>query len=569
MKNNIMRIIASAAALIMLSGCSRAAEENTASEFSQITSSAEFSEASENAENIEESGNETVNLRVTSYDGKTLTGSKMREMERDRGGHSEDMPERPEGEPPESGEMPERPEGEIPKEGDMPRKPDGGKMPEDEEITLNITENSVIDGEIAEGDMITAVIDENNNIISASKMQFEGKPGGDFGSRGNDNGTSANVLESGDISGASYESSGDDENAARADNTSVTLTDCTVNKKGGSSSNTENGDFYGMNAALLAMNGASLTVNGGEVSSSAVNGNGIFCFGSGTVVNVSNTRIRTTERNSGGIQTTGGGTMNANDLDILTEGASSAAIRSDRGGGKVTVSGGTYVTNGTGSPSVYCTADISVSGAVLTANNSEGIVVEGKNSVRLSDCTVSGDMKGTYSDGSENIQCIMIYQSMSGDAEQGEAYFEAQGGSISSLSGDMFYVTNTACKINIKNVEFSPADGYFLNASGNDSSRGWGKQGENGASVKLNAEDQTIEGDIFVDSISSLDLDLSSSTLKGAVNKDGAAGDVSVTLDGKSQWILTGDSYISAFNGDVSNISAGSFHVYVNGDILV
>lgn len=216
MKNNIMRIIAAAAALLMLSGCMEA-EENTAEKFSRITSSAEITEASEKVENEEESGNETVNLRVTSYEGTVIKGSKMREMERDRGGHSEDMPERTEGEPPEGGEM--------------PRKPDGGKMPEGEEITLNITENSVIDGEIAEGDMITAVIDENNNIISVSKMKFEGKPGGNFGSRGNDNGTSANMLESGDISGASYESSGDDENAARDDNTSVTLTDCTVNKK--------------------------------------------------------------------------------------------------------------------------------------------------------------------------------------------------------------------------------------------------------------------------------------------------------------------------------------------------
>lgn len=85
----------------------------------------------------------------------------------------------------------------------------------------------------------------------------------------------------------------------------------------------------------------------------------------------------------------------------------------------------------------------------------------------------------------------------------------------------------------------------------------------------MNVEEQTIEGDIFVDSISSLDLDLSSSTLKGAVNKDGEAGDISVTLDGKSQWILTGDSYISAFNGDVSNIIAEVFHVYVNGETLV
>lgn len=46
-------------------------------------------------------------------------------------------------------------------------------------------------------------------------------------------------------------------------------------------------------------------------------------------------------------------------------------------------------------------------------------------------------------------------------------------------------------------------------------------------------------------------------------------GDISVSLDGKSQWILTGDSYISAFNGDVSNIIAEGFHVYVNGETLV
>lgn len=127
--------------------------------------------------------------------------------------------------------------------------------------------------------------------------------------------------------------------------------------------------------------------------------------------------------------------MNAEDLDVQTEGNSSAAIRSDRGGGTVNVKGGTYVTNGTGSPAIYSTADISVSDAVLTANNSEGIVVEGKNSVKLADCTLSGKMQGTYNDNSENIQCIMIYQSMSGDADVGEAYFEANGGEITSLAG--------------------------------------------------------------------------------------------------------------------------------------
>ena len=133
-----------------------------------------------------------------------------------------------------------------------------------------------------------------------------------------------------------------------------------------------------MNAAFLAENGANITITGGEVTTDAVNGNGIFSYGNGTVVNVSGIKIRTSQRNSGGIQTTGGGVMNAENLDIETSGNSSAAIRSDRGGGTVTVKGGTYTTNGTGSPAIYSTADITVSDAALTANNSEGVVVEGK-----------------------------------------------------------------------------------------------------------------------------------------------------------------------------------------------
>ena len=189
-------------------------------------------------------------------------------------------------------------------------------------------------------------------------------------------------------------------------------------------------------------------------------------------MNISDSTIRTTGDCSGGIQTTGGGTTNASNLDVETQGNSSAAIRSDRGGGTVHVDGGTYVTNGTGSPAVYSTADISVSDATLTANNSEGIVVEGKNSVSLTDCKLTGNMTGTYQDDSENIHNIMIYQSMSGDAEVGEASFTAEGGSITAKSGDMFYVTNTDCTISLKNVAFKLANEVFLRVEGNSSGRG-------------------------------------------------------------------------------------------------
>lgn len=594
MKKN--HIIAAALA-ILLAGCSA---ENTAStsenvidtSTESVVSSSE-TQASDTDEKAPEQNSNGELVKVSSYDGKTLTGTKldMPAMGGNGGGQGA-----PQGTPPDmNGDMPKKPDdngngGNIPPEkpddngnGDNtpPERPDNsdgnapdGNPPEmsGEEVTYTVSDSTDISIEISEGDMVRVVTDENGEIISIEKEEFGGgMPMGQngFGANGTDNGTSANSVEdNAALSDTSFTSSGDDENALRADNVTATLNNVTITKTG-SSSNTENGDFYGMNAAFLAENGANITITGGEVTTDAVNGNGIFSYGNGTVVNVSGTKIRTSQRNSGGIQTTGGGVMNADDLDVETSGNSSAAIRSDRGGGTVTVKGGTYTTNGTGSPAIYSTADITVSDAALNANNSEGVVVEGKNSVKLENCTVSGKMQGTYNDDSENIHCIMIYQSMSGDADVGEAYFEASGGEITSLAGDMFYVTNTSCEINISDVKFNMADGVFLRAVGNTSSRGWGKQGDNGADVKMSLADQSVSGDIVVDDISSLDLTLSSSDITGAINSDNSSGNIVLTLDENSSITLTGDSYVTEFNGDISQINAGNFHFYVNGEKLL
>ncbi|MCH5267843.1 MAG: hypothetical protein J1E62_05800 [Lachnospiraceae bacterium] len=315
------------------------------------------------------------------------------------------------------------------------------------------------------------------------------------------------------------------------------------------------------------MNQSKVTISGADVTTSAVNGNGIFSYGEGTEVTVSDSKIRTENNNSGGIQTTGGGTMNAKNLDVQTKGNSAAAIRSDRGGGTVTVDGGTYVTNGTGSPAVYSTADITVKNAFLTANASEGVVVEGKNSVTLENCDVVGNMSNTYQgDSTENIHGIMIYQSMSGDADVGEASFSAKSGSITAKSGDLIYVTNTDCKIGLEDVDLKLANDTLLRVEGNSSSRGWGTEGANGGDVVLTTTNQKLTGNIIVDKISSLEMTMSGSTeFEGTINTDGEAGSVKVTMEKGTSWTLTGDSYVSEWNGDTSQIHANGHHLYVNG----
>ena len=74
-----------------------------------------------------------------------------------------------------------------------------------------------------------------------------------------------------------------------------------------------------------------------------------------------------------------------------------------------------------------------------------------------------------------------------------------------------------------------------------------------------------LAGEIVVDSISSLDLILNASQYTGAINSSGTAGTVAVSLDETSTWTLTGDSYITSFEGDLSNVNTNSYTLYVNG----
>lgn len=441
----------------------------------------------------------------------------------------------------------------------------------------DISTDSVLTVTFGDDNTITSVVIES--VSTGGPSGNGGAPGGSFGGTGEvTQGTAATTLDSDTtVTGETYTSTGDDENALRVDGASVTLDGITVDKSAGSSSNTEDGDFYGMNAALLATNGAEVTITNATINSSAQNGNGVFSYGEGTIVTIFDSTITTTADNSGGIQTTGGGTTNASNLTVETSRNSAAAIRSDRGGGTVNVDEGTYTSNDYNSLAVYSTADITVSNAALTANNSEALVIEGSNSITLNDCDVTGNMsdtEGTSSD--ENVHNVMIYQSMSGDAEVGTSSFSMTGGSLTAKNGDMFYITNTHSVISLSGISITneDEDANLMTITGNSASHGWGSAGSNGAQAEVTASDQVLEGNIVVDTISTLDLTLSDgSTFTETINiTDNEAGGTAVsdnavvTIDAGCTWTLTGDCTISSltnngtinFNGYIITLADGT-----------
>lgn len=382
------------------------------------------------------------------------------------------------------------------------------------------------------------------------------------------------ISESSDVSDEAYFSETADENAVLIKGASVTMSGITVTKSGDSDGG-DNTSFYGTNSAVIAKDGAELTVKDAKITTDATGANGVFSYGGsavtnnsssdGTTVNISDSVITTSKDNSGGIMTTGGGTMNAYDLTVNTAGTSSAAIRSDRGGGTVNVDGGSYTTTGQGSPSIYSTADITVKNAKLTAMASEGIVIEGKNSVSIDSCELI-DSNTKLNGQSTTYKNIFLYQSMSGDADSGTASFTAKNSRITTEKGDTLYVTNTEAVITLENNTIANNDpmGYFLRVQ-KDS---WGNDGSNGGTVELNMTNQSAEGDIYVDSISSLTVSMSDgSRYEGAINSDNCAGSVSLKLDSSSKLKLTADTYLTSLDDEdptLGNIDFNGYKLYVN-----
>lgn len=383
--------------------------------------------------------------------------------------------------------------------------------------------------------------------------------------------------------GNTYASTTADESAlliSTSDN--VTISNATVTKTGDSDGG-DNCNFYGLNAAVLVKDGSTTTITGGTITSDADGANGVFSYGGnggqngaagdGTTVIISDTTITTTGDGSGGIMTTGGGVTKASNLTVTTSGRSSAAIRTDRGGGTVTVDGGTYTTNGLGSPAIYSTADITVSNAELISNLSEGVCIEGINSITLNNCDLTASNTSTNGNATF-LDTIMIYQSMSGDADSGTSVFTMTGGTLTSKSGHVFHVTNTTAVINLNNVKIvnTDSDNILLSVCAD----GW--NGDTNTAT-VNASNQTLEGTILVGSDSKLTLNLTDgSSFTGSIggnitNAKGTTvstevGNVSVTIDNSSTWTLTADTYITSFEGDVSSINTNGYTLYVNGTVL-
>ena len=382
-------------------------------------------------------------------------------------------------------------------------------------------------------------------------------------------GTTENLTET-------YTTSIADESAILVENGgNATIENATISKTGGDSSNTENSEFYGINSGILVTKNSTATIRNSNISTNAKGSNAVFSTGTDSKIYISNSTITTTGSGSArGLDATYGGYIEADNVNIKTQGGSCATLATDRGEGTVIARNSKLETNGAGSPVIYSTGAISIENSIGTANGSQMVVIEGKNSATVTNSTLTAS--GTGNRGETDKAGVMIYQSMSGDASEGTGTFTASNSnlSIQTTSNEyktapMFFITNTNAVINLTNCKLNYGSNILISSKGTSE---WGNSGSNGGKVVLNANKQALNGNIEIDNISTLNLNLTnSSSYTGAINSANTAKQIDLKLDANSTITLTGDSYITSLEDadtSYSNINLNGYKLYVNGNLL-
>jgi len=348
------------------------------------------------------------------------------------------------------------------------------------------------------------------------------------------------------VSNKTYTSSSSDENIVQITGGTFTMTDCTVTKSGGdTASDGDNSSFYGVNSALYCGGSSSaLNVSGGTITTAAKGCNSIFATNSGTIT-VDGVTINNTKDTSRGVHATYGGVINASNMTITTAGQSSSVVATDRGGGTVTVTNGTYTATGYNSAVLYSTGTITANTITGVSEQGEIGVIEGNNSIIINNCDMtSGSSK----------RALMILQSGSGDSEGTNGYITVTGGSltVTNSSTPLLEVpTSMTGTLTLTDVSLSVPSGVLMYVDYNTQ---WSTYGGTGNLILNTTSSCTYTGSVVADATGTATVTVNSGvTWNGAIDTDNTAKSTTVTVNNGGAWVLSGNTYVDKLvnNGEI------------------
>ena len=332
------------------------------------------------------------------------------------------------------------------------------------------------------------------------------------------------------------------------------VTEYRLNKTAGSTFDPEY-HRSGINSVMTATTGSELVIEGGEICSHIDKSDGLTVIGSGTTAKVNEGVIRLHRTNSAGVCAIDSGYVTLDGTVFTVNGSFNTPFLTD--GGKIAASMTTGSTTGISSPLFRTAGTQSATGCEMTAEKSNIAYIDAGGNLILDGNKLTG-----------NGYCG--FQMFSSDSERGCSRLELSKNKLSVSEGPLIMACNTKAEILFRSgntVSMRSKD--LLIAKADE----WGEKGRNGADVTITSEKQNMRGNITVDSISSVVMNLRGASYAGAINADAnPCAVIRLVLDRNSSWQLTGDSYITSIQFDEPADKAllkqlkGKFTVYYDSN---
>ncbi len=337
--------------------------------------------------------------------------------------------------------------------------------------------------------------------------------------------------------GETLTTSTSDYNVVQVTKGTLNLNNCTITKTGDYSSSYSGDDtsFYGTNSAVYASgSSASINMTGGSIKTDAKGANAVFAT-DGATITVDGITIDNSKSVSRGLHCTGGGIINATNVNITTNSQTSSTVATDRGGGTITVCGGTITAKGSKSSVIYSTGTITVDGITGLSEKGPMATVEGANTVIIknSNMTSNSDARG-----------ILLHQSNSGDAEGTKPVCTVTNSSLTTTdsSAPLCFVTNVTATMTLNDVTLDVASGKLMSVE-------YYKRGEGSTGnlvLQTTKDSWTYAGAVDADEVNNVSVTVGKNvTWNGCADPDYNSKSCSVNVESGAVWNLTANTYVT------------------------
>lgn len=314
---------------------------------------------------------------------------------------------------------------------------------------------------------------------------------------------------------------------------SLVLTRMHLNKTSGISNEADRRQT-GYNSAVLADGGSKVRVEYCTVASHVAQADGLTASGEGTRIIIDDGTITTNRGASAAVCAIHKGEITVDKADINTYANQSPSFFS-LDGGKVTATEVKSYNTGQGSPVFFASGEIYATKCLVEAARwTIGSVDGGLLNLNDNEMTAGG-VSGFLVYGAKekaDKSCLLLTKNK-----------------ITVPEGPLFLVTNVSdAEIYVNNNKINSKSKELMSVRSDD----WGVKGSNGGHAVLTLEKQALGGDINVDSISSLTVQLKKGgKLSGNINKvENRCAEVRVKLSAGSAWTSKGDSFLTSVEFD-------------------